>query len=148
MRWSIDCLAVVLTRLDALPNRRQFLPRAGIAAQSEVICSTLRASVLHDTSGLSQHVAIAWTYLVHICGHCCLPYIMASLGRPMALRPSVCASCLKSWSIARSGLQNSDRIQRRYKYYIAPPGEQARPITGFYAGRYTTALVACIANSM
>lgn len=32
------------------------------------------------------------------------------------------------------GLQNSDRIQRRYKGYIAPPGEQARPIGGFYAG--------------
>jgi hypothetical protein len=33
------------------------------------------------------------------------------------------------------GLQNSDRIQRRYKYYIAPEGEQARPITGYYAGK-------------
>jgi hypothetical protein len=32
------------------------------------------------------------------------------------------------------GLQNSDRIQRRFKGYIAPEGEQARPITGFYAG--------------
>jgi hypothetical protein len=32
------------------------------------------------------------------------------------------------------GLQNSDRIQRRSKGYIAPEGEQARPITGFYAG--------------
>jgi hypothetical protein len=32
------------------------------------------------------------------------------------------------------GLQNGDRIQRRHKGYIAPPGEQARPITGFYAG--------------
>jgi hypothetical protein len=37
-------------------------------------------------------------------------------------------------SATRMGLQNSDRIQRRYKGYIAPPGEQARPITGFYAG--------------
>jgi hypothetical protein len=34
----------------------------------------------------------------------------------------------------RLGLQNSDRMQRRYKGYIAPPGEQARPIGGFYAG--------------
>ncbi|CBX99898.1 hypothetical protein IAQ61_002878 [Plenodomus lingam] len=33
----------------------------------------------------------------------------------------------------RVGLQNSDRIQRRSKGYIAPEGEQARPITGFYA---------------
>ncbi|KAF1842093.1 uncharacterized protein K460DRAFT_409520 [Cucurbitaria berberidis CBS 394.84] len=31
------------------------------------------------------------------------------------------------------GLQNSNRIQRRHKSYIAPAGEQARPITGFYA---------------
>ncbi|CAO2648014.1 Nn.00g089360.m01.CDS01 [Neocucurbitaria sp. VM-36] len=31
------------------------------------------------------------------------------------------------------GLQNSNRIQRRCKGYIAPAGEQARPITGFYA---------------
>ncbi|USP73921.1 hypothetical protein yc1106_01195 [Curvularia clavata] len=30
------------------------------------------------------------------------------------------------------GLQNSNRIQRRFKGYIAPEGEQARPITGFY----------------
>jgi hypothetical protein len=37
-------------------------------------------------------------------------------------------------SSARKGLQNSDRMQRRYKGYIAPAGEQARPITGFYAG--------------
>lgn len=32
-------------------------------------------------------------------------------------------------------MRNSDWTQRRYKYYIAPEGEQARPITGFYAGR-------------
>jgi hypothetical protein len=40
-------------------------------------------------------------------------------------------------SSRRVGLQNSDRMQRRYKGYIAPPGEQARPITGFYAGMYS-----------
>ncbi|KAG9206891.1 hypothetical protein G6514_000181 [Epicoccum nigrum] len=45
----------------------------------------------------------------------------------------ICASCAKSWSRERVGLQNSNRIQRRYKYYIAPEGEQARPITGYYA---------------
>lgn len=33
----------------------------------------------------------------------------------------------------RTGLQNSDRIQRRWKGYIAPPGGQAHPIGGFYA---------------
>ncbi len=32
-------------------------------------------------------------------------------------------------------LQNGDQTQRRFKYYIAPEGEQARPITGFYAGK-------------
>ncbi|KAF2814475.1 uncharacterized protein BDZ99DRAFT_486294 [Mytilinidion resinicola] len=31
------------------------------------------------------------------------------------------------------GLQNSDRIRRRYKGYIAEPGSQANPIQGFYA---------------
>jgi hypothetical protein len=53
----------------------------------------------------------------------------------MALRQYICASCTKSWIRARAGLQNSDRIQRRYKYYIAPEGGQARPITGYYAGK-------------
>lgn len=32
-------------------------------------------------------------------------------------------------------MHNRDRIQRRYKYYIAPEGGQARPIAGYYAGR-------------
>jgi len=47
---------------------------------------------------------------------------------------------LKTWrrthastEAGRIGLQNSNRIQRRFKGYIAPEGEQARPITGFYA---------------
>ncbi|KAF2133373.1 hypothetical protein P153DRAFT_282060 [Dothidotthia symphoricarpi CBS 119687] len=31
------------------------------------------------------------------------------------------------------GLQNSNRIQRRHKGYIAPDGGQAHPIAGFYA---------------
>ncbi|KAF1947695.1 hypothetical protein EJ02DRAFT_449175 [Clathrospora elynae] len=59
---------------------------------------------------------------------------------PVALRQRLCASCLRSWRRTHSripsrsiGLQNSSRIQRRFKGYIAPEGEQARPITGFYA---------------
>ncbi|KAI4921812.1 hypothetical protein J4E90_000239 [Alternaria incomplexa] len=58
----------------------------------------------------------------------------------LALRQELCASCLKTWRRSRAsteagriGLQNSNRIQRRFKGYIAPEGEQARPITGFYA---------------
>ncbi|KAF2033595.1 hypothetical protein EK21DRAFT_98023 [Setomelanomma holmii] len=53
---------------------------------------------------------------------------------------NICASCFNALHRAsnasttgRMGLQNSNRMQRRYKSYIAPPGEQARPITGFYA---------------
>jgi hypothetical protein len=67
--------------------------------------------------------------------------IAVQSARPLVLRRSICASCLSPWnktwgyvSATRMGLQSSDRIQRRYKGYIAPPGEQARPITGFYAG--------------
>ncbi|KAF1959789.1 hypothetical protein CC80DRAFT_405481 [Byssothecium circinans] len=30
-------------------------------------------------------------------------------------------------------MQNNDRIHRRYKGYIAPPGGQAHPVQGFYA---------------
>jgi hypothetical protein len=69
--------------------------------------------------------------------------IAVQSARPLVLRRSICASCLSPWnktwgsgymSATRMGLQNSDRMQRRYKGYIAPPGEQARPITGFYAG--------------
>lgn len=67
--------------------------------------------------------------------HNFFPDVMAALGRPMALRQYICASYTKSWTRARAGLQNSDRIQRRYKYYIAPEGEQARLITGYYAGK-------------
>jgi len=59
----------------------------------------------------------------------------------LALRQELCASCLKTWRRSRAsteagrlGLQNSNRIQRRFKGYVAPEGEQARPITGFYAG--------------
>ena len=53
-----------------------------------------------------------------------------------------CASCLRTWrtphgagTVEKIGLQNSDRTQRRFKGYIAPAGEQARPITGYYAGK-------------
>lgn len=70
---------------------------------------------------------------------------MATLGRPLAMRRNICASCVNSWSGARLGLQNSDRIQRRYKYYIAPAGEQARPITGFYAGKIVYDVLTCAA---
>ncbi|KAE8826892.1 hypothetical protein PTNB73_07886 [Pyrenophora teres f. teres] len=57
----------------------------------------------------------------------------------MALRQRLCASCLKlgrrshaSIGTGRIGLQNSNRLQRRFKGYIAPEGEQARPLTGYY----------------
>jgi hypothetical protein len=67
---------------------------------------------------------------------------------PLALRQRLCASCLKSWRRSRAsteagriGLQNSNRIQRRFKGYIAPEGEQARPITGFYAGWTLTHII-------
>ncbi|KAL6711214.1 hypothetical protein ACN47E_005745 [Coniothyrium glycines] len=59
---------------------------------------------------------------------------------PLALRQRLCASCISSWRRAHDfgipmkvGLQNSDRIQRRFKGYIAPAGGQAHPITGYYA---------------
>ncbi|KAK7180259.1 hypothetical protein DPSP01_009418 [Paraphaeosphaeria sporulosa] len=68
---------------------------------------------------------------------------MEQLGRsarPLALYRSLCASCCpttprKSLQLGseRPGLQNSDRIQRRFKGYIAPPGHQAYPIEGYYA---------------
>lgn len=67
----------------------------------------------------------------------------------LAMRQRLCASCLRSWRRSRAsteagriGLQNSDRTQRRFKGYIAPEGEQARPITGFYAG-WTLDHIAC-----
>ncbi|CAI6340018.1 unnamed protein product [Periconia digitata] len=56
--------------------------------------------------------------------------------RPLALRRTLRISEVytnSTGSSQRKGLQNSDRIQRRFKGYIAPPGGQARPITGFYA---------------
>jgi hypothetical protein len=37
----------------------------------------------------------------------------------------------------RLGLQNSDRIARRSKSYIAAAGEQAKPLQGFYEGMHT-----------
>ncbi|KAH3917714.1 hypothetical protein HBI56_111310 [Parastagonospora nodorum] len=53
---------------------------------------------------------------------------------------NLCASCFRALgktsttpTTARMGLQNSNRIQRRYKGYIAPAGGQAHPIGGFYA---------------
>jgi len=59
---------------------------------------------------------------------------------PRALRSFICASCLESFTRPRpsiasrtTGLQNSDRIRRQYKGYIATPGSQANPIQGFYA---------------
>ncbi|KAH8732481.1 oxidoreductase-like protein [Phaeosphaeriaceae sp. PMI808] len=54
--------------------------------------------------------------------------------------PNLCTSCfraLRRTSITtiskKLGLQNSDRIQHHHKGYIAPAGEQAKPITGYYA---------------
>jgi hypothetical protein len=60
----------------------------------------------------------------------------------LALRRGLCFSCRQRWmsghktttTLEKAGLQNSDRIQRRFKGYIAPEGGQARPIEGFYAG--------------
>ncbi|KAF2687364.1 hypothetical protein K458DRAFT_296744 [Lentithecium fluviatile CBS 122367] len=64
---------------------------------------------------------------------------LAHSARPLAVRQSLCASCLRTRGISlrriprqRIGLQNSDRIQRRSRGYIARPGEQARPLDGFY----------------
>ncbi|KAF1968812.1 hypothetical protein BU23DRAFT_540538 [Bimuria novae-zelandiae CBS 107.79] len=65
---------------------------------------------------------------------------LARCARPLALRRDLCISCHRTWlrrselpATQKAGLQNSDRIQRRFKGYIAPAGEQARPIEGFYA---------------
>ncbi|KAF2445084.1 hypothetical protein P171DRAFT_521138 [Karstenula rhodostoma CBS 690.94] len=68
---------------------------------------------------------------------------MEQLGRSvglLALYRNLCASCRPTspgnsllLGSERAGLQNSDRIQRRFKGYIAPPGQQARPIEGYYA---------------
>lgn len=59
---------------------------------------------------------------------------------PVALRRNLCTSCLRTWNNStlptisrKAGLQNSNRLQRRYKGYIAPAGGQAKPIQGFYA---------------
>ncbi|KAH7138786.1 oxidoreductase-like protein [Dendryphion nanum] len=57
---------------------------------------------------------------------------------PLALRRSLCNSCFRAWRnggspLRNAGLQNSDRLQRRYKGYIARAGDQAKPIDGFYA---------------
>ncbi|KAL5458236.1 hypothetical protein PMIN06_003436 [Paraphaeosphaeria minitans] len=68
---------------------------------------------------------------------------MEQLGRsarPLALCRKLCASS-RPTSLRKAlqlgsnsaGLQNSDRIQRRFKGYIAPPGQQAHPIEGYYA---------------
>jgi len=64
-------------------------------------------------------------------------------GHALAMRRTLCASCLRSSSRAAPastqrgvGLQNSDRIERRFHGHIANAGEQAKPIEGFYAGWY------------
>jgi hypothetical protein len=63
---------------------------------------------------------------------------------PATLRRACCPSCSRALGMSlgsrithRIGLQNSDRIQWRGKGYIARPGEQARPLQGFYQGRYS-----------
>ncbi|KAF2262772.1 hypothetical protein CC78DRAFT_618220 [Lojkania enalia] len=59
---------------------------------------------------------------------------------PLTSRRSLCPSCLGALKYEfthaiprRAGLQNSDRIQRRFQGHIANPGEQAKPLQGFYA---------------
>ena len=58
-----------------------------------------------------------------------------------AVRRTLCSEARRALSSSyrpttsqRPGLQNSNRIERRYKGYIAPEGGQAHPIDGFYAG--------------
>ncbi|KAH7400775.1 oxidoreductase-like protein [Phaeosphaeria sp. MPI-PUGE-AT-0046c] len=46
------------------------------------------------------------------------------------MRPNICTSCLRAWQRSHA-LPTAQK--RRFKGYIAPPGGQARPITGFYA---------------
>ncbi|KAF2473377.1 uncharacterized protein BDR25DRAFT_302304 [Lindgomyces ingoldianus] len=60
--------------------------------------------------------------------------------RLLALRRTLCSSCLQALNkhpvpaaSGRIGLQNSDRIQRRFQGHIAAAGDQAKPIEGFYA---------------
>lgn len=67
--------------------------------------------------------------------------IMEQSLRSLAMRQNLCALCFRAlgrtFNLPASravGLQNSNRLQRRHKGYIAPAGGQARPITGFYAG--------------
>ena len=86
-----------------------------------------------------------WIYLLVTHGAGPHGSIMEPLLRPtwpLAFNPSVCTLCHGTPqrtaipAIARrTGLQSSNRIRRRFKGYIAPEGEQARPIAGFYAGR-------------
>ncbi|OCK76640.1 hypothetical protein K432DRAFT_305931 [Lepidopterella palustris CBS 459.81] len=58
---------------------------------------------------------------------------------PRAFRSQLCASCLRFLSNARPrisrsiGLQNSNRMQFRFRGHIAAAGDQAKPIAGFYA---------------
>ncbi|KAF2645120.1 hypothetical protein P280DRAFT_444537 [Massarina eburnea CBS 473.64] len=61
---------------------------------------------------------------------------LAHTARLLISRHGICAPCSRDGSVLhaqKKGLQNSDRIQRRFKGYIAPPGGQAHPIGGFYA---------------
>lgn len=63
----------------------------------------------------------------------------ALFARPAMSR--LCAACARTWAAPwvphrakMMGLQNSNRIPRRFKGYIAPAGSQAKPLDGFYAG--------------
>ncbi|KAF2111639.1 oxidoreductase-like protein [Lophiotrema nucula] len=65
---------------------------------------------------------------------------IARTAQSTALRRTLCSTCLRTWTRRhlssqqiRPGLQNNDRIQRRYRSNIAKPGEQAKPLQGFYA---------------
>ena len=138
-----------------LPCRRslQLLPTLGNAAQNDVGMSTdisqAQDSTIHRVAISPCHDQTpSYCNAVGIpCFVETMEYIAHSAAK--AGRQRLCASCLKSWRRSRAstkagrmGLQNSNRIQRRFKGYIAPEGEQARPITGFYAG-WTFDHVAC-----
>ncbi|KAF2086789.1 hypothetical protein K490DRAFT_43499 [Saccharata proteae CBS 121410] len=56
---------------------------------------------------------------------------------PSSLRIRLCSNCLRSRhprprATATLGIQNHERPQIRHKHFIAKPGEQARPLEGFY----------------
>ena len=130
-----------------LPCRRsrQLLPTFGKAAQNDVGPSIVTFNQLRignrrqwlTSTCHNEATCVTASSLHYFLG----PIERIAYSGQLALRQELCASCLKTWRRSRAsteagriGLQNSNRIQRRYKGYVAPEGEQARPITGFYAG--------------